>query len=91
MESESFSTDTSGVRFGLSELEKYCMAKEMSVLDACLNYASQIEWASGVVLGVNSKRHLQEILDYQKFELEFDELPSPFANSILDPRGWAFK
>lgn len=91
MKSEIFSTETSDVKLGLIELEKYCMSKNVNVLDACLNYASRIEWASGVVVGVNSKTHLQEIFNYQKFEIDMDKLPNPFLKSILDPREWAFK
>ncbi len=91
MKSESFPTETSGVKVGLSELEKYIMSNGVSALDACLNYASTIEWASGVVVGVNSKTHLQEIINYQKFDIDLGKLPNPFVKSILDPRDWAFK
>jgi aryl-alcohol dehydrogenase-like predicted oxidoreductase len=91
MKSESFPTETSGVKVGLSELEKYIMSNGVSALDACLNYASTIEWASGVVVGVNSKTHLQEIINYQKFDIDLGKLPTPFVKSILDPRDWAFK
>jgi aryl-alcohol dehydrogenase-like predicted oxidoreductase len=91
MKSESFPNETSGVKSGLSELEKYIMSNGVSALDACLNYASTIEWASGVVVGVNSKTHLQEIINYQKFDIDLGKLPNPFLKSILDPRDWAFK
>jgi len=91
MKSESFTPESSDVKFGLSELGRYCISKDVNVLDACLNYASRIEWASGVVVGVNSKRHLQEIFNYQKFDIDLDKLPNPFIKSILDPRNWPFK
>jgi aryl-alcohol dehydrogenase-like predicted oxidoreductase len=91
MKSESVPTGLSEVRFGLGELEEYSKSRGLSVLDACLNYASKIEWASGLVVGVNSRKHLQEIVNYQEFNIDIDKLPNPFLKSVLDPRGWASK
>jgi aryl-alcohol dehydrogenase-like predicted oxidoreductase len=91
MKSESVSTGLYAAKFGLSELEEYSKSRGLNVLDACLSYASKIEWASGVVVGVNSKSHLQEIVNCQKSDIDLNKLPNPFVKSILDPRGWAFK
>lgn len=75
-------------RFGLGKLDEYSKLQGISVLDACLNYVSRIEWASGVVVGVNTKEHLREIVDFQRFELAMNCLPDPLSKEILDPRSW---
>lgn len=91
MESESLPPALSEAKFGLGQLERYCALNGVSVLDACINYALGIEWASSVVFGVNSKRQLQDFFKRQKFDVEFDNLPGPFPKALLDPRRWSFK
>ena len=91
MKSESVPDGLNAARFGLGELEEYSKSRGLNVLDVCLNYASKIEWASGVLVGVNSKRQLQEIVNHQEFDIDLNQLPNPFEKSILDPRGWALK
>jgi aryl-alcohol dehydrogenase-like predicted oxidoreductase len=88
MKSNDVSSVQAAARFGLGKLDEYSKLQGISVLDACLNYVSRIEWASGVVVGVNSKEHLREIVDFQRSELAMNCLPTPFSKEILDPRSW---
>ena len=74
---------------GLDNLLAFSKMRGVSNLDACLSYVSKIQWASGIVVGVNSMRHLQEVVSYQNIEIDLDRLPSAFPDFILDPREWA--
>jgi aryl-alcohol dehydrogenase-like predicted oxidoreductase len=88
MKSDDASSVQAAARFGLGKLDEYSKLQGISVLDACLNYVSRIEWASGVVVGVNTKEHLREIVDFQRSELAMNCLPDPLSEEILDPRSW---
>jgi aryl-alcohol dehydrogenase-like predicted oxidoreductase len=73
---------------GLKELKNYCENHEINIIDLCLNYVSQIDWASNVVIGVNSVEQLSEIVNFRKRDIDFGGLPRPFPELILDPRCW---
>jgi aryl-alcohol dehydrogenase-like predicted oxidoreductase len=91
MNTESLSYEFSEAEHGLHNLRRYSDSRSVSVLDSCLNYVSGIGWASGVVIGVNSKKHLQEVVSYRKFEIELGGLQKSLPENILDPRQWASK
>jgi aryl-alcohol dehydrogenase-like predicted oxidoreductase len=80
-----------GTRAGLGELENYCISKNISVLDACINYASTIEWCSGIVIGAASVDQLKQIVNYRKSNIDMELLPKPFDIEVLDPRRWVLK
>jgi aryl-alcohol dehydrogenase-like predicted oxidoreductase len=88
MEMEDIPTALSKAKNGLSELYKFSELRGVSIFDLCLNYSSRIEWASGVVVGVNSQKHLQEIVNFKEYVFDLESLPSPFPKSITDPREW---
>jgi aryl-alcohol dehydrogenase-like predicted oxidoreductase len=73
----------------LIQLNKFCELKNISVLDLCVHYAKSIPWAAGVVFGVNSVQHLQEINEsYKKsFHIDFSNAPK-ISKFYLDPRNW---
>lgn len=89
MNRHSLPSELSEAELGLDSLLAYSKMKGVSNLDSCLSYVSEIEWASGIVIGVNSKKHLQEVVSYQKIKIDLDKLPSAFPEYILDPREWA--
>ena len=88
MNSEVIPSTLSEARPGIIELQKLSKSSENSILDLCLNYVSEIEWASGFVVGVSNKKQLHEIVNFNKFTLGLDSLPAPFSESITDPRCW---
>lgn len=76
---------------GMRELSRYCEKEEISIIDLCLNYARQIDWASKIVVGVNSCEQLVELVDFRNRELDLSTLPKSFPEEILDPRKWVVK
>lgn len=70
-------------------LNHYADLKKVSVLDLCLAYAKSVEWASKIVVGIDSKKQLEEILK-SNYDLTLgwhDEIPT-IPTSLLDPRFW---
>jgi aryl-alcohol dehydrogenase-like predicted oxidoreductase len=84
---ERFSEELIGIR----ELNDFCQSQRISVLDLCLNYVNQIDWASGIVVGVNSADQLPGIINFKKRSINFNHLPAPLEERILDPRVWLKK
>ena len=76
---------------GLVELRQFCKQQEINILDLCLNYARQIEWATNAVVGVNTPEQLTEIVNHSKRDLDLTILPHSFPDLILDPRRWQTK
>jgi len=88
MEMEDIPTALSEAKHGLAELHKFSKLSRVSIFDMCLNYSSRIEWASGIVVGVNSQKQLQDIMHYKEYVLDLESLPSPFPKPLTDPRQW---
>jgi aryl-alcohol dehydrogenase-like predicted oxidoreductase len=88
MKSETIPTHLMEAKAGIIELERLSKRTKKSILDLCLSYVSEIEWASGIVVGVSNKKQLHEIVNFKKSNLEFISLPAPFSESITDPRSW---
>jgi aryl-alcohol dehydrogenase-like predicted oxidoreductase len=73
----------------INGLHQYADLKKVSRLDLCLAYANSIKWASKIVVGVDSKKQLEEILE-SNYELTSNwqnEIPT-IPSSLLDPRFW---
>lgn len=72
-----------------NSLNHYAGSQKVSVLDLCLAYAKSIEWASKIVVGIDSKKQLEEILksNYNLTVGWQDEIPT-IPTSLLDPRFW---
>ena len=85
--SDSFSQSVIGLR----QLKNYCENQKINIIDLCLNYISQIDWASKIVVGVNSMEQLPEIVNFRKQEFDLTALPKSFSDLILDPRKWAVR
>jgi aryl-alcohol dehydrogenase-like predicted oxidoreductase len=59
----------------------------VTILDLCLSYASSLSWNSGTIVAAASKEQLDQILDFNFTELEFNEFDR-LPYEILDPRFW---
>ena len=88
MDKTSLSGSLANAQQGLSQLKDYSTARNQSVLDVCLNYANQIDWASSIVLGATSAEQLSEIVNHKKTQIDLETLPDAFPDSITDPRRW---
>jgi len=81
---DSFNNSLNGIR----ELKHYCEKQEISIIDLCINYVNQIEWASKVVIGVNSMEQLPDIVNFREQIIDTNSLPNSLPENILDPRQW---
>jgi aryl-alcohol dehydrogenase-like predicted oxidoreductase len=88
MDNTSLSGSLASARQGLSKLKKYSASQNQSVLDLCLNYADQIDWASSIVVGATTAEQLSEIVNHKKKQIDLESLPDAFPDSITDPRRW---
>jgi aryl-alcohol dehydrogenase-like predicted oxidoreductase len=59
----------------------------VNALDLCLSYSSQISWSSGSIVAADSIQQLDEILDFNHVEVDFEKLER-LPEIVLDPRRW---
>lgn len=59
----------------------------MSILDLCLSYSATIPWSSGSIVAASSIEQLNQILDYNFLDLDFDNIDR-LPDEVLDPRRW---
>ena len=74
----------------LEQLREFCISNRISLVDACMGYAKSIPWASGIVVGAESKNQIQEIYDsiHSTFNIDFSKVPR-LSDWFLDPRNWS--
>jgi aryl-alcohol dehydrogenase-like predicted oxidoreductase len=69
------------------EFQLFAENMGVNTLDLCLSYASEISWSSGNIVAAASISQLDEILDFNFVDIEFDKLES-LPEKVLDPRRW---
>ena len=76
-------------RKSINDLELYAKKEHVKRIDLCIAYAKSISWASKIIVGVESKNQLKEILD-SSYELnnEWEQSVSVVNQVIMDPRKW---
>ena len=73
----------------IDSLQQFARDNNLSVLQLCVYYALQIKWADSIVLGVNSKDQVREIIDAtQKISLIDWQRIDPIPEPLIDPRNW---
>jgi len=77
------------VCYKISQLQKLAATYQISVESLCLNYAESINWATNIVVGVNSIEQLEKVANYTRMKIDVQTLPPSLDNEILDPRTWA--
>lgn len=70
------------------DLHNFAAKLNVSVLDLCLSYASEISWSSGTIIAAASIDQLEEILEYQYINADFEALQK-LPIQVLDPRDWS--
>ncbi len=79
----------SSCRKYIESLQQFAQDNNVSVLQLCVHYALQIKWADSIVLGVNSKEQVREIIDAtQKNSLIDWQKIDPIPEPLIDPRNW---
>ncbi len=63
----------------------------VSVIDLCLSYVKNINWCSGILVGVDNLAQLQKILNSDAVLPEnWEEYISPIREDLADPRNWSY-
>ncbi len=69
--------------------QDYLAARDIDPMTACLAYGQSIPWANGLVIGVNSKIQLLQIIEASKYKITLDVDQAPkLSSKWLDPRKW---
>jgi len=73
----------------LVELNNFANENNISVFHLCIAYAQTLKWVNQIVVGVESKSQLEQILN-SSFQLPFgwQEQINTLPESLLDPRYW---
>lgn len=73
----------------LVELHDFANKNKVSVFDLCIAYAQTLKWVNQIVVGIESKSQLEQILN-SSFQLPFgwQEQIETLPESLLDPRYW---
>ena len=73
----------------LSNLQHCAQLNNLSVYEYCLAYVKSIPWLSGVVIGVESVRQLEQFISaIGKEYAEVDFCNQPIDDLMIDPRNW---
>lgn len=59
----------------------------LSVLEMCVNYAVNINWAEGILIAAATIEQLDEILSVKLKKLQYDDFPT-LPSYLADPRNW---
>ena len=63
--------------------------KNLNPVDYCLNFIFEFKKLDKIIIGINSKNNLNEILNYKKHKLlNYDLFNSSNDKFIIDPRKW---
>lgn len=69
--------------------ENWCKNKNITRLEACINYVKHIKYIDHIILGINNNDHLIEILKALKIKKKFNLTKFAFTNkNLIDPRKW---
>ena len=61
----------------------------VGVIDLCLSYVKNIDWCSGILVGVDNLTQLQKIVNSDAVLPEnWEEFISPVREDLADPRNW---
>ena len=69
--------------------EESCNENNISKLKACLDYARCIKWKNGIVVGIQSEEHLDQILSELSMPVRMEEFNNKVLSiPLVDPRTW---
>jgi hypothetical protein len=66
----------------------FLASNNCSALQACLGFAQSYKEIDHIVVGVNNRRELQEILNYKNFKLSISEKISSTDPELIQPFKW---
>jgi aryl-alcohol dehydrogenase-like predicted oxidoreductase len=79
-----------GASPSLRKLQEFCEKIKVSNLELCVGYSKSLAWATGIVFGVNSEKHVLEISKAFNNKINIDYIQVPKLDDwLLDPRNWS--
>jgi aryl-alcohol dehydrogenase-like predicted oxidoreductase len=72
----------------LNAFSDFAAQQEVSHLQASLSYLRHLSWATGFIIGVNSRKQLEEVVTEYQNTSSLSSLPVPLPNLYSDPRNW---
>ena len=69
------------------KLNENAKQQGLSVLDLCMNYVLDINWAEGILIAAATNEQLDEILKFDLADLQYDYMPR-LPSYLVDPRNW---
>ncbi len=72
----------------INQFRVYAEKINISLVELCMNYSASINWATSIVVGVNSSKQITEVASFTKTELDFVDFPDCLPEKFLDPRNW---
>jgi aryl-alcohol dehydrogenase-like predicted oxidoreductase len=73
----------------MSNLQHCAQLNNLSVFEYCIAYIKSITWLSGVVIGVESVKQLEQFITaIEKEYAEVDFCNRSMDNHMIDPRNW---
>jgi len=88
MDIEKIPVEFSNIRGPIELLQIKSNIAGCSLVDMCLSYVTQIEWMSGIIVGVITAKQLDEIVNFTNVKIDLEKLPILADNQIKDPRNW---
>ena len=73
----------------LREFSDFASERNLSKLQASLSYLKNISWASGFIVGVNSRKHLEQVVSESRLVSPLSSLPDSLPKLYSDPRNWS--
>ena len=66
-----------------------CESNKVSQIKCCLDYAKQISWSSGIVVGINKFTDLTDVIENYSSAIEVKDFSIDVLSSFYsDPRNW---
>jgi len=73
----------------VESLERLADLCGVSVIDLCLSYAKNVDWCSGILVGVDNLAQLQRIVSSDVVLPEnWQDFIVPVKENLVDPRNW---
>jgi aryl-alcohol dehydrogenase-like predicted oxidoreductase len=78
-----------GIQPQLREFSDFASERNLSKLQASLSYLKNISWASGFIVGVNSRKQLEQVVAESRLVSPLSSLPDCLPKVYSDPRNWS--
>ena len=67
---------------------KWIRDENLNPLDICMSYVNSQKKISKIVIGINSPKQLEEILNFKQTSMELPEWMMKIKNDMIKPNKW---